>query len=62
MAGRLAAVHLVPATDNRQPGSRKNMLKLRSIIRDYSVLDGHQRISRIRISKGADTRHAEIPV
>ena len=43
----------MPATDDRrQPGTgSRKMLKLRSIgIRDYSVLEGEQRIGRIRFS------------
>ena len=47
---RLQRRQLVPATDNCQEAV-KNMLKLRSIgIRDYSVLEGHQRIGRIRFA------------
>ena len=40
----------MPATDDCQEAA-KNMLKLRLIgIRDYSVLEGHQRIGRIRLA------------
>ena len=40
----------MPATDDCQEAA-KNMLKLRPIgIRDYSVLEGHQRIGRIRLA------------
>jgi hypothetical protein len=48
-----AAAGGVPSTEGRIPGrvGPQNMLKLRTIgIHDYSVLDGGQRIGRIRFA------------
>ena len=42
---------MTPINEFMRRKARKNMLKLRSIgIRDYSVLEGEQRIGRIRFA------------